>query len=297
MSSSYGLSLIGNSVQDYAGSGSQFDSDYLKSALLPEPFTSVTSRPSSSSSHTSNLDPPRFESASWDNDLYRFEPDAEQPHHHDSQPPPAVAAVALSVASPSRSPSPRVKQEELVSDDFVFEGPLVTGQFPAFASMTEVPLRCTGASKEARRMMGVFRLDPFTIHNAARPENANTDWSGEQIGPLRHKPRTFEFQLELDDAIKPEQPPCLTAVDSPVQSPSLSTSSLSYPNDPEDEEREQTQSWVSSPPSRLYSPPTVSEPFVPNMTPAQLEWQMNYQNTAANPDGRYYSSSPPSSRE
>lgn len=57
-----------------------------------------------------------------------------------------------------------------------------------------------------RRLMGVFRLDPFAINNTARNENPNTDWSGDEIGPLAESPKTFEFQLDIFDAVKPEVP-------------------------------------------------------------------------------------------
>ena len=40
----------------------------------------------------------------------------------------------------------------------------VNGMNQALASPTEVPLRATQASKEMRKMMGVFRLNPFTMH-------------------------------------------------------------------------------------------------------------------------------------
>lgn len=75
-----------------------------------------------------------------------------------------------------------------------------------------VPLRTTGASPEMRRMMGVFRLDPFArhdgVHAAVRSGHAlESDepnvrlrdraicWNGEQAGPLREESAAVEFQV------------------------------------------------------------------------------------------------------
>lgn len=72
---------------------------------------------------------------------------------------------------------------------------------------TEVPLRATQASKEMRRMMGVFRLNPFAMHTLSRgvdtddsPDGSptgTTTWCGE-AGPLEQEPVMFEFQLDID---------------------------------------------------------------------------------------------------
>ena len=161
------------------------------------------SRPSSSSSSQSRTaHQPRFESSSWQSgpDLYHF-------------------AVQDPVDSPLTSPEPEaidspVKKED-EQDDFVFEGPAANdpaaAAFPAFSTMTEVPLRATQASKEMRQMMGVFRLDPFTMHNAVRDPLANVNWKGEPIGPLTEEPVMLEFQLEIvtDQSVKEEPPPAL----------------------------------------------------------------------------------------
>lgn len=160
-------------------------------------------RPSSSSSSITSLAAPkqlRPESESWQSsDLYQF-------------------PINDTVDSPLTSPEPeldppRVKQEDN-QDDFVFEVPAVTDAtmtaYPAFSSMTEVPLRATQASKEMRRMMGVFRLDPFTMHNAVRDPTANLNWNGEPIGPLREEPVMLEFQLQIaGDRVKSEPPTAL----------------------------------------------------------------------------------------
>lgn len=163
------------------------------------------SRPSSSSLPSPRQ--PRFENASWDaSDLYQFSLD-ESPTSPLTSPEPEC--------SPDL-PLAAVKQED-TQDDFVFETPAVsdaaTSAYPAFSSMTEVPLRATQASKEMRRMMGVFRLDPFTMHNAVRDPSPNLNWNGEPIGPLREDPVLLEFQLECPtDRIKSEQPAALPLV-------------------------------------------------------------------------------------
>jgi hypothetical protein len=77
-----------------------------------------------------------------------------------------------------------------------------------------VPLRTTGASPEMRRMMGVFRLDPFARHDgvnaAVRGGLANEEssgvrlrdraicWNGEQAGALKEQSVLVEFQASRD---------------------------------------------------------------------------------------------------
>ncbi|KAF7971499.1 hypothetical protein HWV62_20966 [Athelia sp. TMB] len=61
---------------------------------------------------------------------------------------------------------------------------------------TEVPLRATGVSKEMRKLMSVFRLNPFTLHNGGRPGASDSLWNGEEAGPLTEEPRYIEYQLD-----------------------------------------------------------------------------------------------------
>jgi len=71
---------------------------------------------------------------------------------------------------------------------------------------TEVPLRATQASKEMRCMMGVFRLNPFSMHNLSRggdgedsalgSPTGSAAWCGE-AGPLEEEPVMLEFQLDI----------------------------------------------------------------------------------------------------
>ena len=65
----------------------------------------------------------------------------------------------------------------------------------SFAPPTEVPLRATQASKAMRRMMGVFRLNPFSMHDSSI--QSTTTWTGEEAGPLEEEPQMFEFQLHV----------------------------------------------------------------------------------------------------
>ncbi|CAA7264268.1 unnamed protein product [Cyclocybe aegerita] len=82
----------------------------------------------------------------------------------------------------------------------------------ALAPPTEVPLRATQASKEMRRMMGVFRLNPFAMHSLSMGTNGDGDdynglgsptsagaapWCGGEARPLEEEPVMLEFQLDI----------------------------------------------------------------------------------------------------
>ncbi|KAI6124525.1 hypothetical protein EDD16DRAFT_1562245 [Pisolithus croceorrhizus] len=111
--------------------------------------------------------------------------------------------------TPTASPSPRPlssatihrpdhfkSEEETVSSDcFVmeFSGSASATASSALAPPTEVPLRATQASKAMRKMMGVFRLNPFSMHDSSC--QSATTWTGEEAGPLDEEPQMFEFQL------------------------------------------------------------------------------------------------------
>lgn len=60
---------------------------------------------------------------------------------------------------------------------------------------TEVPLRATGASKEMRKLMSVFRLNPFSMHHDGGRGVSDPLWNGEEAGPLTAEPRYIDFQL------------------------------------------------------------------------------------------------------
>lgn len=82
----------------------------------------------------------------------------------------------------------------------------------SLAPPTEVPLRATQANKEMRTMMGVFRLNPFSMHSLsvnledgmgvrddADWEDPQSPWSGGEAHPLEEEPVMFEFQLNLNN--------------------------------------------------------------------------------------------------
>ncbi|KAJ7204843.1 hypothetical protein GGX14DRAFT_698748 [Mycena pura] len=113
---------------------------------------------------------------------------------------------------PPAAPAPAVKQELPDDDGFIMDaastfGPLAS----AFvcAPPTEVPLRATQAGRRMRRMMGVFRLNPFAIQGgrkgtgAAAAADACT-WAGGEARPLEEPPQLFEFQVVLERPLLPE---------------------------------------------------------------------------------------------
>ncbi|KAH7919401.1 hypothetical protein BV22DRAFT_861994 [Leucogyrophana mollusca] len=154
-----------------------------------------------SSSASSNV---KYPSSHWRDDLYALDgADAS----NIPVPPPSTARTSTSppsVRAASRSSSagtPPVKlepEEPPSADCFVME---FTSASPAvresssLAPPTEVPLRATQASKAMRKMMGVFRLNPFSMHEGGG--QALASWSGEDARPLEEEPQMFEFQLDI----------------------------------------------------------------------------------------------------
>ncbi|KAI0346394.1 hypothetical protein BDW22DRAFT_1481455 [Trametopsis cervina] len=262
------------------------------SAFHPLPV----SRPSSASSNSSST--LYTHHTAWDSSLYHFDHDAadNDPRPHTANPP---ATVSLSDSPPAPSPSPRVKQEEIPADIFVFEGPptvyvghssssLEDRPFPtapAYAPLTEMPLRATHACKAQLRMMGLYRLDIFAVQANTKEKDDNTDWLGQPIGPLPVEGQELSFQLGDIDAVKPDPEHLPHAPDGLSPSPAPS---LEYAAE-EDDEGEDT--WDSSPPSVLFSPVASEhasyEPMI--MTPAQ---SLGFMRGA---DDDSYTSSPPSS--
>lgn len=279
----------------YSGeSGPDYEPEYQQPAIISGPSYHSLSQPSASSS-SSQASSPRFhQSSDWDADLYRFDPDQSQDAHDDM--PQLPNTVSLSPSPPPHPQSPRVKEEDIAGDGFIFDGPkMLDLTSHSFAPMTEVPLRATQATKAMRRLMGVFRLDPFAINNSSahgKTTEKDTDWSGEKIGPLRYPGREIQFQLDLDDALKPEP----DAADMPALSRDRSSSpgmSLSYlEQEREDNAALQPPEWEASPQTSLYSSlANESSSFVP--TPAHsLSWLKLQAGSSA--DGSSYSDSPPS---
>lgn len=244
--------------------------EYIPAAAIPDPYADpADARPRPSPK-------PRFASAAWSpDDLYRLEPSGSP----SPSPPPAPA-------------SPRVKQEEPAADAFVFELP--PSCTPSqMAPMAEVPVRATWATKEMRRMMGAFHLNPFAMHSGRGAAVAARTYA--EVGPLREQPMFYEFQLELA-CVKEERAPGVGEAQGYASpSPELSPErELQYGFEEEEERRE---SWSGSPAAQLGE----EEVYVAHghaaaatiMTPAQSLWQMNYVES----EQGSYSLSPPASRK
>ena len=103
--------------------------------------------------------------------------------------------------------TPLVKEEQedgSVTAAFVFEStPSTPGPANEGPRETQVPLRATQATKAMRKMMSVFRLNPFAVQGSAP--------TVEEAGPLEEEGRLFEFQLRLGDSTPPSSPPVRSA--------------------------------------------------------------------------------------
>jgi hypothetical protein len=99
--------------------------------------------------------------------------------------------------------TPVVKEEQedgSMTAAFVFESsPSTPGPTNEGPRETQVPLRATQATKAMRKMMSVFRLNPFAVQGSAP--------TVEEAGPLEEEGRLFEFQLRLGDTPPPSSPP------------------------------------------------------------------------------------------
>ncbi|KAG6844047.1 hypothetical protein H0H87_010286 [Tephrocybe sp. NHM501043] len=122
----------------------------------------------------------------------------------DSQPP----RTSSSPLSPSPAPSVKEEPDDVAPGCFIME--LSTPQASStllsqsLAPPTEVPLRATQASTDMRRMMTVFRLNPFTMHSG--PGRGTVPVHYDTAQPLDSEPITFEFQLDIDPAILDPDP-------------------------------------------------------------------------------------------
>lgn len=162
-------------------------------ASLSSSFERATQHRSPSMSSTF-----KFDDASWAHTMYTVN-GRNTPSH--SLPPPTIStppsARASSRASSSRSSPVKLESDEGSNDCFVME---FASSAPAaqdsasLAPPTEVPLRATQASKAMRKMMGVFRLNPFSMHEGG---GQAITWIGEEAGPLEEEPQIFEFQLDI----------------------------------------------------------------------------------------------------
>ncbi|KAI0266538.1 hypothetical protein BC834DRAFT_133333 [Gloeopeniophorella convolvens] len=98
---------------------------------------------------------------------------------------------------------PVVKEEQQddasASAAFVFESsPSTPGPSSEGPRDAQVPLRATQATKAMRKMMSVFRLNPFAVQGSAP--------TIEEAGPLEEEGRLIEFQLPLEDSPPPSSP-------------------------------------------------------------------------------------------
>ncbi|KAF7763950.1 hypothetical protein Agabi119p4_8487 [Agaricus bisporus var. burnettii] len=105
----------------------------------------------------------------------------------------------------SFSPTPLVKvepQDDSPDGCFIIENPTLDPKAASFVSSqalappTEVPLRATQAPKKMKGMMGVFRINPFAMHNGSEGKGS-APTVGWEPGPLEEEPVLFEFQLDL----------------------------------------------------------------------------------------------------
>ncbi|KAJ7185798.1 hypothetical protein C8R46DRAFT_1342990 [Mycena filopes] len=109
---------------------------------------------------------------------------------------PYASADYNTTESSASPPPPEVKQEQPDDDGFIMDYLPAAPVSQMLAPPTEVPLRATQASPAMRRMMGVFRLNPFAMH-AHGGRGVLAPWAGGEARPLDEEPRIFEFQLEL----------------------------------------------------------------------------------------------------
>ncbi|KAG1869889.1 hypothetical protein F4604DRAFT_1772235 [Suillus subluteus] len=224
----------------------------------------------------------KFDDASWGATLYTIHDDRSTPSH--SLPPPTVTSTSPSArtssrASSSRSPPVKLEQDEVSSADcFVMEFATAVPaaqDSTSLAPPTEVPLRATQASKAMRKMMGVFRLNPFSMHEGGG--QAMSTWMGEDAGPLDEEPQVFEFQLDVgyrdsDEELEEQSPSHLqTLIEVPEPGPDENTrwaegddSDLSYPP-------VSHNSWATNDPScHSYTLPSLrsynSHPHSPSLS-------------------------------
>lgn len=116
----------------------------------------------------------------------------------DSSPPPSAHSVKVEPEDPD---SRFIMELSPISPTF---GLSLAGANQALAPPTQVPLRATQASKEMRKMMGVFRLNPFAMHTGEGRGVMPPPWYGG--GPLEEEPLIFEFQLDILQDDLPDYP-------------------------------------------------------------------------------------------
>jgi hypothetical protein len=122
--------------------------------------------------------------------------DTEEPMQQPESSPPASVSVAPSSVKvePDDPDGCFIMELSSMSPSIALS---VSAMNQTLAPPTEVPLRATQASKEMRKMMGVFRLNPFAMHSGEGRGVMPALWCGG--GPLEEEPLIFEFQLDIDD--------------------------------------------------------------------------------------------------
>ncbi|KIJ14722.1 hypothetical protein PAXINDRAFT_180908 [Paxillus involutus ATCC 200175] len=199
-----------NSNYRHAGPSSYHHSNYLVSsprAIISANQSSLSSCLSSTASGPrplaqNNLPSAlKYDNPTWGDGLYTI----DDPETASNSEPPAStsgatspSARASSVSSSASVAPVKLEPEDSAGDCFVMEFSACTSAAQASSSLappTEVPLRATQASKAMRKMMGVFRLNPFSMHESSG--QATTTWTGEDAGPLEEEPQMFEFQLDV----------------------------------------------------------------------------------------------------
>ncbi|SJK98487.1 uncharacterized protein ARMOST_01755 [Armillaria ostoyae] len=185
-----------------------------------------------------------------------------------------------------------------------------------FAPPTQVPLRATQANDDMRSMMGVFRLDPFTVHGG-NPSPALT-WCGEEPGPLESMPVLLpEWQIPGYDGgiFNPELPELTRADIDGLErlSPSFDVTGVKRKRDDgeegDDDDERQSQRYkltaavfTSESPSAEYSRteslvypspslspiPMAEPPSVTAHTPAQISYNLKQEFDFDNWGRRYF---------
>ncbi|KAJ7468070.1 hypothetical protein FB451DRAFT_1369117, partial [Mycena latifolia] len=154
-----------------------------------------------------------------------------------------------SESSASPPPPVPIKEEQPDDDGFIidlFSAP----HAQALAPPTEVPLRATQASAPMRRMMGVFRLNPFAMH-AHGGRGVLAPWAGGEARPLDEEPRIFEFQLELAPDEEEDPPPKL---EEKFDTAGLRAFSPDFELEPEAERGQETSWELAYPPLSVFDP-------------------------------------------
>ncbi|KAF6745054.1 hypothetical protein DFP72DRAFT_856919 [Ephemerocybe angulata] len=211
---------------------------------------------------------PEYQGADWPNDVtyanvvpssMSVSPSSRHSQCSPSRPASAATSSAhrATPPAPSRSPSVRPSPERQRQSAGVVEhgqiGFVMESMAPAMGDSSvvshplpmEVPLRATQASGDMRKMMTVFRLNPFAVQSgdakrsgsvcssessssADSPESSPNQFEAK---PLEEEPKIFEFQVDLDDPelLVPEHDKTRDVVLEDVHADAMVASPLSSP--------------------------------------------------------------------